>query len=488
MRSAWSRSRYCSRNSALFTLPCRAGLSQMSKEFEEELFFPSGKLHLAGDGAIIGMRAQDVERNAAQDGKILWAVVLAGPRVVLVEDDIEPPVQLIFYAPVRTRDLEQTAGRKAFGQHDVVDGLGELAIGLALGLDAANGGEAGEGRRLRGPRNDAGAATLTAVMIAVALLIEGELALGVGRREGRLRTGKQRAMIGLELDGVMRALLAHFCGHAGVTMQGISGDGAALQDHAFEGRQRGRDLVAAGRVSGRKREPGLGIPHAHHERSHAGAAAFIAAPQSLAVDRDHAIGRLKPHPLAQRLGEADECLGHVLRIEETEQAAEAVVAWRAMLKIDDLGKLSLVGGSKIGDIDARLRSTQGCRQPNEQHRRDIVPRIEVARVANLTENRNKRFHPGSPKSGKPLKNPLLLLMQQRSTHLRFPYPQAGEGRGEGASPRVFAGVDARGESAPLTPTLSPQERGEGDCYAVPRSAHVRRLPEKSPFPVRRARQ
>src|SRR5450631_3771391 len=166
----------------------------MSKEFEEELFFPSGELHLAGNGTIIGMGPQDVERNAAQDGKILWAVVLARSCIVLVEDDIELPVQLVFYAPVRARDFEHAAGREPFGQHDVVDSLGQLAIGLALGLDAANGGEAGKDRRIRGPRNDTGAAALMSAMIAVALLIEGELALGVGRCEGRLRTGKQRSM------------------------------------------------------------------------------------------------------------------------------------------------------------------------------------------------------------------------------------------------------------------------------------------------------
>jgi hypothetical protein len=40
-------------------------------------------------------------------------------------------------------------------------------------------------------------------------------------------------------------------------------------------------------------------------------------------------------------------------------------------------------------------------------------------------------------------------------------PSGGEGRGEGASPRVVANDVPRGDSAPLTPTLSPQARGEG---------------------------
>ncbi len=40
-------------------------------------------------------------------------------------------------------------------------------------------------------------------------------------------------------------------------------------------------------------------------------------------------------------------------------------------------------------------------------------------------------------------------------------PSGGEGRGEGVYPRVVANHEIRGNSAPLTPTLSPQERGEG---------------------------
>src|SRR5713101_5619066 len=52
-------------------LPTRAGLSHMSKEFEEELLLPCGEFHFASYGSIIGMSLQDVERDAANDGKIL---------------------------------------------------------------------------------------------------------------------------------------------------------------------------------------------------------------------------------------------------------------------------------------------------------------------------------------------------------------------------------------------------------------------------------
>src|ERR1700722_12665888 len=104
----------------------------MSKELQEEVLFPSCDLHFAAHRAIIGMCPQDVERDAAHNGKILRPIVLACSCVVLVEDDVELPMQLIFYAPVGARDLEHAAGRKPSGQHDVMDSLGRHAIGLAL--------------------------------------------------------------------------------------------------------------------------------------------------------------------------------------------------------------------------------------------------------------------------------------------------------------------------------------------------------------------
>ena len=86
------------------------GLSQISKEFEEEFLLPSCELHFATDGSIIGVGAQDVDGDAADDGKILWPIILAGAGVVFAEDNVEPPVQLIFHAPMPARHFEQTSG------------------------------------------------------------------------------------------------------------------------------------------------------------------------------------------------------------------------------------------------------------------------------------------------------------------------------------------------------------------------------------------
>src|SRR5208282_4365280 len=66
--------------------PSSAGLSHMSKEFEEELFAPSGEFHFSCDGAFVWVGVQDVDSHSSDDGEVLWRVVLARSRVILVED------------------------------------------------------------------------------------------------------------------------------------------------------------------------------------------------------------------------------------------------------------------------------------------------------------------------------------------------------------------------------------------------------------------
>src|SRR5258708_14131718 len=105
----------CSGCEFFCSLPASVGLSQMSKELEEEFLLPSCKLHFSTDRSIIRVCSQDVDGDAAQDGKILWPIILAGSGIVFVEDDVERPVQLIFDAPMRPPDFEHAFGRQAFG-------------------------------------------------------------------------------------------------------------------------------------------------------------------------------------------------------------------------------------------------------------------------------------------------------------------------------------------------------------------------------------
>src|SRR5215831_13236519 len=164
--------------------PKTAGLSQMSKEVEEELLFPSSEVHFSPERSIIGVRPQDVDRDSADDGKILWPVIFTGSGIIFVEDYVEWPMELIFDAPVRAGDLEHALGRQRFGQDHVIHRLDELAItNLALCFDAADGREIREVRCIGRPLDDTGAAPFVAVVSKLAFLMEGEFAFLISLRK-----------------------------------------------------------------------------------------------------------------------------------------------------------------------------------------------------------------------------------------------------------------------------------------------------------------
>src|SRR5262245_9967523 len=98
------------------TLPWKAGLSHMSKEFVEEVFAPHRATHFAADGSGERMRSQDVLREPADYGKIFWRVVFARSRVVLVEYDIENPMEVVFDAPVGADKFGQLGRRELAGK------------------------------------------------------------------------------------------------------------------------------------------------------------------------------------------------------------------------------------------------------------------------------------------------------------------------------------------------------------------------------------
>ena len=175
-------------------------------------------------------------------------------------------------------------------------------------------------------------------------------------------------------------------------MQRIGGDDTAFQDQAFQHIQRGGDLVAPFGAARRNRQPRLGIPHTDHQRRHEGATPLVAAAQALAVDGDNAPRRAQPQCRPQRLSKAGERRGQFRRVEQPEQPAEAVVARRAMRQLDNLAKHLRIRLAKVGNIDRTLRPTQRRRQRDEQHRTHQMPRIDVPRVANFSENTDQCFH------------------------------------------------------------------------------------------------
>src|ERR1700742_4385467 len=108
--------------------PFRAGLSHMSKEFEEEVFAPLGTAHFAADRAVGRVHPQDVLGQPTDDCKVLGRVVLARARVVLVEYNVEDPVQLVLDAPMGTHNLGQFGWRQLARERDIARRGRGLAI------------------------------------------------------------------------------------------------------------------------------------------------------------------------------------------------------------------------------------------------------------------------------------------------------------------------------------------------------------------------
>jgi hypothetical protein len=71
------------------------------------------------------MGSNNVECEPSEDCEVFRGVVFARPASVLVEDDIENPVQLVLNVPVPAHDLKQPLGRHVFGE-DVVPHEGRL--------------------------------------------------------------------------------------------------------------------------------------------------------------------------------------------------------------------------------------------------------------------------------------------------------------------------------------------------------------------------
>src|SRR5271166_751174 len=55
-------------------------------------FIPSGAHELGAQGSFCGVLLHDVQRHVAQHGEIVRAVVETGSVLILVHDDIQPPV------------------------------------------------------------------------------------------------------------------------------------------------------------------------------------------------------------------------------------------------------------------------------------------------------------------------------------------------------------------------------------------------------------
>src|ERR1700730_9366228 len=91
----------------------------MTDKLDEEGIFPPCAFDFPLQGGLVGMAANDVEREPAQDREVLWRIVLSGPVGVLGKDDVEDPVQVVLDPPMTAQDLKGLLGGHVFGQQKV---------------------------------------------------------------------------------------------------------------------------------------------------------------------------------------------------------------------------------------------------------------------------------------------------------------------------------------------------------------------------------
>ena len=111
-----------------------AGLSHVGDEVEEEGVVPSSAFDFLTHGGRIWMRANDVDCEAPQDREVLGTVVFSGSAAVLVEHDVEDPMQLVLDPPMTAHDLQQSFGGNVLGKQVVAHRrlFGTLAVKLIV--------------------------------------------------------------------------------------------------------------------------------------------------------------------------------------------------------------------------------------------------------------------------------------------------------------------------------------------------------------------
>src|SRR5215203_1547010 len=110
--------------------PASAGLSHMAEQGEQEAVVPAGALDFSAYGGGTGTRSKNIEREPAQDSEVLGSIVLPRSIAILVEMDVEHPMQLVLDRPVTARDLQQSLGGHRPGEQVIAHDrrLGAFAL------------------------------------------------------------------------------------------------------------------------------------------------------------------------------------------------------------------------------------------------------------------------------------------------------------------------------------------------------------------------
>lgn len=208
----------------------------MTEHAEKEGIVPAGSLDFLTHGERSWMSTEDVEGEPAKDGQVFWSIVLSGAAAILVEDDVEYPVQPVLDTPMTAYDAQQCLRGHPFGEEIVMHGW---ALGATTLRSPARGdpAERNDTRKVVGGgkaciADDCGASPFASIVGA------GFEPLGSTARSGAGEAlhdgGEHLALILLECEHVVAATFEHHGSELAMAMQCIGGNRAALEAKAFQ--------------------------------------------------------------------------------------------------------------------------------------------------------------------------------------------------------------------------------------------------------------
>ena len=98
-----------------------------SEDFAEVVFVPTGSFSAKLDGSLVFCGADEIDGEVSDDGHVLCAMALSQPRLIVLEDNVEGPVEGVFDEPMAAHGLCRCWCVK-FGRRDEVAGIETAAI------------------------------------------------------------------------------------------------------------------------------------------------------------------------------------------------------------------------------------------------------------------------------------------------------------------------------------------------------------------------
>jgi len=204
------------------------------------------------EGRLVWDVFDEVEDKVFDDAHVGWPVLAPQAHQVVMEDDIERPVEAVLDAPVGSGGEGELLGGEAGGREIVPAGGSRPSVSLHFSLDHADGGEsrkarfvgkASAGRERSDVVGDAAASGLDAPVVAVDGNEEFILARGFALEEEPHVLGEGRPVV-FEREQIIGALGADRLGDFALAAHGVDGDEGALDLQPLDEQGDGDNLVA----------------------------------------------------------------------------------------------------------------------------------------------------------------------------------------------------------------------------------------------------